>query len=69
MSLDSSREKMFYCPYTSSHNGKAERKKLHHHNIIHTLLFDVSLPPHSWHHALKMTTYLLNILPNKMLAL
>jgi histone deacetylase 1/2 len=59
----------FSCPYTSSQNGKAERKIRTINNIIRTLLAHASLPPHFWHHALQMATYLLNIVPNKKLAL
>lgn len=32
-----------------------------------TLLAHASLPPSFWHHALQMATYLLNILPSKVL--
>ena len=59
----------FSCPYTSPQNGKAERKIRTINNIIRTLLAHASLPSHFWHHALQMATYLLNILPNKKLAL
>jgi histone deacetylase 1/2 len=53
------------CPYTSSQNGKSERKIRSINNIIRTLLVHASLPPSFWHHALEMATYLLNILPSK----
>ncbi|CAJ2641560.1 unnamed protein product [Trifolium pratense] len=59
----------FSCPHTSPQNGKAERKIRTINNIIRTLLVHASLPPSFWHHALQMATYLLNILPNKKLAL
>jgi hypothetical protein len=44
------------CPYTSSQNGKAERKIRSINNIIHTLLIHASLPPSFWHYALEMAT-------------
>lgn len=59
----------FSCPHTSPQNGKAERKIRTINNIIRTLLAHASLPSSFWHHALQMATYLLNILPNKKLAL
>jgi transposase InsO family protein len=59
----------FSCPHTSPQNGKAERKIRTINNMIRTLLAHASLPPSFWHHALQMATYLLNILPNKKLAL
>jgi histone deacetylase 1/2 len=59
----------FSCPHTSPQNGKAERKIRTINNMIRTLLAHASLPPSFWHHALQMATYLLNILPNKQLAL
>jgi histone deacetylase 1/2 len=59
----------FSCPHTSPQNGKAERKIRNINNIIRTLLAHASMPPSFWHHALQMATYLLNILPNKKLAL
>ena len=55
------------CPYTSSQNGKFERKIRSINNIIHTLLCHASLPPSFWPHALSTATYLLNILPSKLL--
>lgn len=57
----------FSCPHTSSQNGKAEQKICFVNNIIQTLLIHASLPPSFWHHALKMTTYMLNLLPSKNL--
>lgn len=36
-------------------------------NIVQTLLAHSSIPPSFWHHALQMATYLLNILPTKLL--
>nr|KYP70331.1 Retrovirus-related Pol polyprotein from transposon TNT 1-94 [Cajanus cajan] len=36
-------------------------------NIVCTLLAHASFPPSFWHHALQMATYLLNILPHKLL--
>lgn len=53
------------CPYTSSQNGKSKQKIRSINNIIRTLLLCASLPSSFWHHALEMTTYLLNILPGK----
>ena len=57
----------FSCPYTSSQNGKSERKIRSINNIICTLLCHASLPPSFWPHALNTATYLLNILPSKLL--
>ena len=57
----------FSCPYTSSQNGKSERKIRSINNIVRTLLCHASLPQSFWPHALSMTTYLLNILPSKLL--
>lgn len=57
----------FSCPHTSPQNGKAERKIKSINNIVRTLLAHSSLPPSFWHHALQMATYLLNILPTKVL--
>lgn len=53
------------CPYTSSQNGKSERKICSINNIIRTLLLHALLPSSFWHHAVEMATYLLNILPSK----
>ena len=55
------------CPHTSSQNGKAERKIRSINNITRTLLAHASLPPSFWHHGLQMATYLLNVLPSKLL--
>lgn len=57
----------FSCPHTSSQNGKAERKIRAINNIIRTLLAHSSMPPSFWHHALSMATYILNILPSKII--
>lgn len=37
------------------------------YNNIRTILAHSHVPPSFWHHALKMATYLLNILPSKLL--
>ena len=55
------------CPHTSPQNGKAERHIKSINNIIRTLLAHASLPLSFWHHALEVATYLLNILPTKVL--
>ena len=55
------------CPHTSLQNRKVERQIHTINNIVHTLLAHASLPPSFWHHVLQMTTYLLNILPHKLL--
>jgi len=57
----------FSCPHTSSQNGKAERTIKSINNIVRTLLAHSSMPPSFWHYALSMATYLLNILPTKVL--
>jgi len=59
----------FSCPHTTLQNGKAERKIRTINNFICTLLAHASLPPSVFHHALHMSTYLLNILPTKQLTL
>lgn len=53
------------CTYTSSHNGKFGQKICSIKYIIRILLIHMSLPTSFWHHALKMATYLLNVLPRK----
>lgn len=55
------------CPHTSPQNGKAERKIRTINNITRTLLAHASLPPSFWNHALQMATYLLHVLPSKIL--
>lgn len=55
----------FSCPHTSPQNGKAERTIRTINNMVRTLLSHASLPNSFWHHALQMTTYILNILPHK----
>ena len=55
------------CPHASPQNGKAELHIKSINNIIRTLLAHASLPHSFWHHALAMATYLLNILPTKVL--
>ena len=57
----------FSCPYTSSQNGKAERHIRSINNVVRTLLTYASIPSSFWHHALAATTYLINILPSKVL--
>ncbi|KAK2448850.1 putative mitochondrial protein [Trifolium repens] len=59
----------FSCPHISPQNGKAERKIRRINYIIRTLLAHASIPPVFWHHALQMTSYMHNILPNKKLTL
>jgi hypothetical protein len=55
------------CPYTSQQNGKAERSLRTINNILHSLLFQASLPPVYWVEALHTATYLVNWLPTKTL--
>lgn len=57
------------CPYTSLQNGKAKRIIRTTNNVIHSLLFQASVPPSYWVEALHATTYLLNRRPTKALAL
>ena len=57
----------FSCPYTSSQNDKFKRKIRSINNIIRTLLCQTSFLPSFWPHALTTSTYLLNILPSKLL--
>jgi hypothetical protein len=53
------------CLYTSSQNGKAECMMRTTNNIVRTLLFQASMPPHYWVESLHTTTYLLNRFPTK----
>jgi hypothetical protein len=55
---------MFYL-YTSPQNGKVERMLHTTTNIVHTLLFQASMPPQYWVESLHTATYLLNRLPMK----
>ena len=57
----------FSCLHTSSQNGKSERKIRSINTIVHTLLCYACLPPFFWPHTLNIATYLLNILPSKLL--
>ena len=54
-------------PHSSPQNEKAERHIKSINNVIRTLLAHASLPLSFLHHALQMATYLLNILPTKVL--
>ena len=51
------------CPYTSQQNGTAERAIRTTNDVIHTLLFQASMPPSLWAEALLTATYLINIRP------
>lgn len=55
------------CPYTSAQNGKAHQVLHSTNNIVHSLLFQASMPPCYWAEALSNATYLFNILPTKTL--
>jgi hypothetical protein len=56
-------------PYTSPQNGKVERTFLFITNMICSLLFEVSIPAHSWvEKGLHTATYLLNCLPTKVIS-
>jgi len=57
----------FSCPQTSSQNGKAKCKIRTINNMTRTMLAHSYVLLSLWHHALDMTTYLLNILPCKTL--
>ncbi|KAJ9565309.1 hypothetical protein OSB04_001275 [Centaurea solstitialis] len=57
----------FSCPYTSSQNGKAERKIRTLNNMSRTLLFHGNVPTSFWPYSLHMATYLHNILPSKVI--
>jgi hypothetical protein len=52
-------------PYTSLHNGKAERILHTINNVIYSLAFHASILAHYWVKGLHTTTYLLNNLPSK----
>jgi hypothetical protein len=49
------------CPYTSPHNGKAERMIRTTNNVMRTFLIQASLPPRFWAESLHTATYLLNV--------
>jgi histone deacetylase 1/2 len=53
------------CPYTSPQNRRAERLIRTHNDIVRTLLFQASLPPHFWAEALLTANHLLNIRPSR----
>ena len=57
----------FSCPRTSQQNDKSEQMIRTINNIIRIILSHSSVPEQFWHHALQMATYLLNILPSKLL--
>ncbi|KAJ9560502.1 LOW QUALITY PROTEIN: hypothetical protein OSB04_005662 [Centaurea solstitialis] len=57
----------FSCPYTSSQNGKAERKLRTINNMCRTLLLHAHLPLSFWHFGIHMASYLHNILPSKVI--
>jgi hypothetical protein len=53
-------------PYISQ-NGKAECMLYTTNNIVHTLVFQASMPPQYWTKSLHTITYLLNCLPTKII--
>jgi hypothetical protein len=59
----------FSCPHTSQQNGKAECAIRTTNNVIHTLLFQASMPPSLWAEALHTATLLINIRPTKATSL
>jgi hypothetical protein len=50
------------CPYTSPHNGKAERMIRTTNDVMHTLLIQASLSPRCWAESLH-TAFLPPLLP------
>jgi hypothetical protein len=56
------------CPYTSPQNGKAERMIHTTNDVMRSLLFQASLPAHYWAKSLHIATYLLNLLPTKVIS-
>jgi hypothetical protein len=52
------------CPYTSPHNGKAERILRTLNNISRTMLIHAHMPAPYWAEALATATYLLNRRPS-----
>jgi hypothetical protein len=56
------------CPYTSLQNGKAECMIRTTNDVLHSLLFQASLPAYYWAKSLSATTYLLNLLPTKTIS-
>ena len=55
------------CPYTSPHNGRAERMLRTTNDNVRTLLFQSKLPPPFWVEALHTANHLLNIRPNRVI--
>lgn len=58
----------FFLPLHIFSKWKSERKIRTINNLVWTLLAHSSMPPKFWHHALQMATYLLNIIPRKVLS-
>jgi hypothetical protein len=56
------------CPYTSPLNVKAERMICTTNDVMHSLLFQASLPACYWAESLHAATYLLNLLPTKAIS-
>jgi hypothetical protein len=57
------------CPHTSLQNGRVERIIRTTNDIMHSLMFQASLPASYWAKALHTATYLLNRHPTKTLDL
>ncbi|CAI9259843.1 unnamed protein product [Lactuca saligna] len=57
----------FSCPYTSPQNDKAKRSIRSINNILHTILFQVSLSTKFWVEALHTAIHTLNLLPTTTL--
>jgi histone deacetylase 1/2 len=55
------------CPHAHQQNGSAERKHRHIVEVGLTLLAHVGMPLKFWDEAFLTTTYLINILPSKVL--
>jgi transposase InsO family protein len=51
------------CPYTSQHNGRAERTLHTLNDSVHTMLLHTNVPMSFWPDELTTTTYLLNCRP------
>jgi hypothetical protein len=55
------------CLYTFPQNGKVEHMIRTTNNVMHSLLFQASLPARYWAESLNAATYLLNLLPIKVI--
>ena len=55
------------CPHVHQQNGSAERKHRHIVEVGHALLANASMPLEFWDEAFLAATYLINLLPSKVI--